>query len=278
MSMSARNDALSGLPARLASRSRYIMAGALLLLNGCAVGPDFTRPQAPAVERYTRMEQPSVTAEADGQVQRFHVGNAVAADWWRLFNSDELDAAVRRAIANNQNLQAAEASLRRSQADLKAGYGVFYPQVGASFAATRARVSPLQLSPGGIFNLFTLGATVSYALDVFGAQQRMVEALGAEVDYQRSAMAAAYLTLTGNTVNTMIAWSAYQAQIEATERLIGLQQEQLEIARTQAQAGTAPYSATLAIGSQLASTEGTLSPLRQKRDQAEHLLATDRKS
>ena len=93
-----------------------------------------------------------------------------------------------------------------------------------------------------MFNLFTLSASVSYALDVFGGQRRLVEGLRAEVDVARATEQATYLSLAANIVNTAIARAAYRAEIEATEQLIALEKQQVEIADVQAQAGTVPYA------------------------------------
>lgn len=254
-----------------------IAACALLALASCAVGPDFVRPDPPGVKRYTREALPEDGMEADGKQQRFVVGDAIAADWWRLFNSSELDGAVREAIVNNASLQSAQASLRQSQANLQAGYGVFYPQLDLGFSALRQRTSPLRLGINavvGTLNLFTLSTAVSYAIDLFGGARRTVEALGAEEDYQRNLMLATYLTLTGNVVNTLIAHAAYKAQIDATQRLIASQQEQLALIQVRAKAGTVPYSNVLSIQSQIAANQAALPALMQRRDQAEHLLAT----
>src|SRR5208283_3101197 len=158
-----------------------------LFMTGCAVGPDFVRPKPPAATQYTHEQTPEQTATADGQAQRFEMGATIAEDWWRLFNSPELDAVVRKAIDENRSLQSALAHLRQSQENLRAGYGVFFPQLNASFNATREKFSPTQFGiPLGssIFNLYTLNGTVSYALDVFGGERRTVENLGAQVDYQ----------------------------------------------------------------------------------------------
>ena len=68
---------------------------------------------------------------------------------------------------------------------MRSGYGIFYPTLDADAAATRERYSPANLgerSPGSVFNLFTLSASVSYALDLFGGQRRLVEGLRAGVD------------------------------------------------------------------------------------------------
>jgi NodT family efflux transporter outer membrane factor (OMF) lipoprotein len=188
-----------------------------------------------------------------------------------------LDSVMTEAFANNPTLQAAQASLRKSQDTLQAGYGVFFPQADASFAATRQRFSPVRFGSGvasSIFNLFTLSTTVSYAVDVFGGERRAVESLQAQVDFQHYTVLATYLTLSGNVVNAVIAQAAYGAQIQATEEFISLEQEQLRITATQAQAGTVPYANVLSIQSQLAATEATLPPLQQKLNQTDHLLAT----
>jgi NodT family efflux transporter outer membrane factor (OMF) lipoprotein len=256
----------------------WLPALSAAMLAGCAVGPDFVRPGRPKIDRYTYDAPPGTTISADGRAQRFEPGGRVAVDWWRLFKSPQLDAVIAEAMASSPTVQAAQASLRRSQETLRAGYGVFFPQIDGGFDVTRQRYNPIRvgqtLTKSSIFNLFTLSATVSYALDLFGGQRRAVESLRAQADVQGYTVQATYLTLSGNMVNTVIARAAYAAQIQATDELIGMQREQLRITETQAEAGTVPYSNVLSLQSQLAATEATLPPLRQKLAQTEHLLAT----
>jgi NodT family efflux transporter outer membrane factor (OMF) lipoprotein len=250
---------------------------ACLLLSACAAGPDFQRPAAPDLAHYAGTATPDATVAAQGVAQRFLPQKEVDTQWWRLFGSSALDGAVAEALAGNANLQSAQANLRASQENLRAGYGVFYPNLDLGFSALRERTSPLRLGINafsGIFNLYTLSASVAYALDVSGGQRRSVEALGAQADYGAQLLQATYLALTGNVVNTLIARAAYDAQIAATEELIARQQEQWQIARAQADAGTAPYSSVLAIASQLASSRASLQALRQKSDAAAHLYAS----
>ena len=187
-----------------------------------------------------------------------------------------LDAVVRQAISNNPTLQAAEASLRQSQDNLRAGYGLYFPQVQAGASATRQRAAPVQQgsqSSGSIFNLFTASGTISYTLDVFGGKRRTVEGLRAQADSQRYESEAAWLALSANVVNTSIARAAYAAQIRATEQLIELENQQLHLAETQARAGTATYSTVLSVRSLIAANQALLAPLEQNASQAEHLLA-----
>ncbi|MEI8187276.1 MAG: AdeC/AdeK/OprM family multidrug efflux complex outer membrane factor [Chlorobiaceae bacterium] len=249
----------------------------LLLLSGCAAGPDFVRPEATKAPGYNYGGDPKETASGDGLSQRFDDGVAPVANWWHMFSSKQLDAAVTEGLACNPGLQAAQASLRKSQENLRAGSGIFYPQVSAAFGQTRQQNSLAALGsslPGSIFNLTTLSASASYALDVFGGQRRAVEGLSAQVDQQRALTLGTYMMLTGNIVNTSIAIAAYHAELDESEELIALEKDQISIAEKQYQAGLTNYGAVLSLRIQLKALEATLPPLRQKLSQAEHLLAT----
>jgi outer membrane protein TolC len=88
---------------------------------GCAVGPDFVSPAAPEVAGYTQAKAPFETIPADGKQQHFEWGARVSRARWHLFQSDKLDQVIQLAMANNQTLQAAQARLHESQANLQAG-------------------------------------------------------------------------------------------------------------------------------------------------------------
>lgn len=254
----------------------FLMAAAAALSGGCAVGPDFARPAAPDVQRYTREPQRDDIGSAQGLTQRLVPDAEFRADWWRLFKSPALDAAVAQALANNPSLQAAEANLRIAQDNLRAGNGVFYPRLDAGLGAERARNAPVQQGSairGTVFNLVTLSGSIAYPLDLFGAERRTVEALGALVEAQEFSRLAAYLTLTANLVNTCIARAAYLAQIRSTEALIALETEQLRGIEAQVNAGIAPYANLLSQRSLIAGNRALLAPLRQRATQAGHLIA-----
>jgi len=249
---------------------------AFMMLTSCMVGPDFIKPKAPAVERYTQDVLQNETMIADGLMQHFELGAKVNADWWRLFNSTQLNILVSKALANNLTLQSAQANLRQSQANLQAGYGVFFPQVDAGFTPVRQQFSPARFgnnSASSIFNLYTFSTTVSYTLDVFGGERRNVESLEAQKDLQRYTELGTYLTLTGNIINAVIAKAAYQAEVETTEQWLALLQKQIKLTETQVSAGTVSYQAVVSLRSQLALVAATLPALKQKLNQTEHLQA-----
>lgn len=249
--------------------------GVALVVPGCAVGPDFHAPPAPGVDRYLRDGEVAQATSADGVAQRFTAAT-VPADWWHALGSPALDLAMEAAITANPGLQQAQANLRAAQDLLRAGAGVFYPQVAGSADVSRQAAVPARLGQTGVpslFTLWTLGASISYAVDLFGGNRRAVEALAAQAEGQRYAVAAAYLASTGNLVNAVIAHAAYRAQIDTTRSLIAVVREQMEIAHAQVEAGVVAHASELSLAAQLASLEASLPPLEQKRDQAAHLQA-----
>ncbi len=256
---------------------RAALALFLAILPGCSAGPDFVRPEAPGGKYYNNSGDPRETVPVNGHSQQFESGASAVANWWHLFNSPKLDAAVADALALNPGLQAAQASLRESQDNLRAGSGIFFPQAGALFSQSRQKSSPAAIgssAPATIFNLTTLSASVSYALDIFGGQRRAVEGLSAQVDQQRALTLGTYMMLSGNIVNTCVAIAAYHDEIEAVEEMIALEKDQIAIAEKQYQSGLTLYGAVLALRTQQAALEASLPPLRQRLSQAEHLLAT----
>jgi len=249
----------------------------LTMLGGCAVGPNFVRPPAPDTDRYTRELRNEATVEADSKTQHFIKSDFLVSDWWKLFDSDELNIIVNKAIINNPTLEVSEASLRQSQDNMRAGYGVFFPQIQAGASGSHQRISSAQQGSqtgSKIFNLITLSGSISYALDVFGGARRSVESLRAQADYQRYENVAAYLILSSNVVNTSIARAAYAAEISVTNDLINLEKQELSLTQIQVKAGRVSYANVLNVKSLIAQSQETLAPLKQYFSQSEDLLAT----
>lgn len=247
----------------------------LLVLCGCMLGPDFKSPAPPAVDHYNATGDPTKTIKAAGVEQHFNSNADVPADWWQMFGSADLNKMMTDAFAANPTVQAAEATLRVSQDNLRAGNGVFYPQANASGGAIREKFLPQQIGESGagnIFNLFTLSGAITYALDIFGGERRNVEALGAQVDYQQANLRAAYLTLSGNLVNAVIARAAYNAEIDDLQKIIDVEKQQVHFTETEYHAGIIPYANVLSLRTQLSASEAALPVLQQSLTSTENLL------
>jgi NodT family efflux transporter outer membrane factor (OMF) lipoprotein len=266
---------------RQSSRFTSVAVLSSLLAAGCAVGPDFKKPAAPAVTGYTDSPLAGTTGTAGvagGEAQRFVPGGDIAADWWTLFHSASLNELIEQSLTNNPDLKAAQAALSAAREGVLAQRGVYYPSVSAGFSASRQRQSG-QLAPTPnanvfLFNLFTPEVSVSYVPDVFGLNRRTVESLQAQAESVRFQMIATYNTLTANVVVTAIQQGSVQLQIEATRQLIDINNNTLQILRYQFAKGYANGLDVAAQESQLAQVAATLPPLLKQAAQLRDLMAT----
>lgn len=259
-----------------------VIAAGSMLLSGCAVGPDFKKPAAPAVSQYTAKPLPAATATASGeQSQRFVPGGDISGEWWTLFQSKPLNELIDQALANNPDLKAARAALAAAHENVLAQRGAFFPNVSASFSATRQSQSQ-NLAPAPNFpavpnefqyNLFTPQVTVSYAPDVFGLNRRTAESLEAQEQNVRFQMVATYTTLTSNVVVTAIQEASIDSQVEAVRELVALNGRLLDILQYQFDKGYASGVDLAAQKSQLAQTKAMLPPLLKQAAQLHDLMA-----
>ena len=117
----------------------------LVLVSGCAVGPNFRRPAPPSATGYTPDPLPAETASATGptgEAQRFAAGRDIPGQWWTLFHSKPLNALIEQSLTANPTLTAAQAALRHARENVYAQQGAYYPQIGAGFSASR-NLTPL---------------------------------------------------------------------------------------------------------------------------------------
>ena len=251
------------------------------MLAGCAAGPDFHAPDPPAVSRYTTGQQPTETVSADapgGQAQRF-VERDLPAEWWKLFQSDELDALVRQALADSPRLVQAQSKLVKAQQDLKVRRGATqFPKVDARLSGTRIDVSPESLDVPQLpietpFTLYDASVAISYTLDLAGKSRRELEGLQARVDYESFEREAARLTLAGNVVTAAIQEASLREQIQATEAMAALQERRIEILERREQAGGVARIDVVNQRGELARTRASLPPLRERLEQTRHRLA-----
>ena len=258
--------------------------GALVLtalLAGCAVGPDFVPPPAPDVQGYTPEPLGPRTASAatpGGQAQRFVRDLDLPGQWWTLFHSKPLNALVERALANNADVEAAQAALRVARQNVRAQVGSLFPQVDAGFSGLRT-LPPItgpeidNSSVAPTFNLFTTQLSVSYTPDVFGATRRAIETLEAQADAQRFQLEATYLTLTSNLAGAAVQEASLRGQIVATNQIIKIERDVLDLLRQQRKAGQIAELDVAAQEAALAQSEQTLPPLQKALAQQRDLLA-----
>ena len=254
---------------RARRRVGALSAGLTLVLAGCVVGPDFQRPAPPDVHEYLPPEPPaSRTESATEAAQRVALGSRVPAQWWELFHCPRLDETLRQAIAASYSLAAARSTLAQAREAILEARAAFYPQISFGASARRGTAAG-----GGVSNLFSLGPSVSYSIDAFGGTRRHVEEVSALAESERYQLAAAYLTLTGNSVVQAITIASTRFQIATVESLIRNDEKNLDLVQREFNAGKVARSEVLTAAAQREADRTQLPGLHQQLNVARHALA-----
>ena len=264
------------------ARFAGLSLSALLLASCAAVGPNYKPPEPPANHGYAMAGDIANT----GQLQT-DVGAKVLDDWWTLFQSPGLNALMREAIANNLTLEQARVHLAEAQSAEKAQGGLLTADATAGYKRERANLiafsggafSPSSL-PGGLsfptnpqYNLYSIGGSVSYNLDLFGGERRLRESLKAQTEAQARELDAAYLTLTGKVVEQVLTAADANIQMQALQAIADADREDLNMILKAKAAGGATEADVAMARQQLALDSSAVPPQRQRLAAARHAMA-----
>lgn len=258
----------------------YLMVSAAwLATTGCVVGPNFKKPPAPNVGGYTPAPISTTTGTPNvggGEAQHLLEGQDIPGEWWALFHSKPLNDLIEQSLKANPDLKAAQAALLVAHENVLAQKGYYYPSLGASLTADRSKtssvVSPFTASGALYYSLFTPQVGVSFVPDVFGLNRRTVEGLRAQEQQVRFALAATHITLSSNLVAAAIQEASLRAQVAATQELIKISTNILQILQNQFAYGYVSRLDVAAQEAQLAQVQATLPPLMKQLAQQRDLL------
>src|SRR6185503_19483964 len=118
-----------------------------LLLSGCAVGPDYKRPDAPTSAEFKEASDAWKQAQPRDEIAR--------GTWWEIFGDPLLNELVAKVDVSNQSLAATEAQFRQAQAALTVARGPFFPSLDGNASITRSR------SPTGVVGGTTAGRIIT---------------------------------------------------------------------------------------------------------------------
>ncbi|MDR3322631.1 MAG: TolC family protein, partial [Zoogloeaceae bacterium] len=197
--------------------------GVACLFSGCAIGPDFQRPENALPEKYGQVGTPNPNVVRSSATRCEGVWYAdddlpaacvtttpVNPEWWTLFGDAELNRLMALALDNNQDLQAAIARMEAAQAAAREAGAEYYPNVDLEGSSIRNRTSAKTASGKQMGRMTStnrrVALDISYELDLWGRIRRSNEAARAEAlagEFARdtvqialaSQLAAEYLTL-----------------------------------------------------------------------------------
>ena len=250
-------------------------------LIACTMGPDFVRPDSPKAMSFLP-DAPTefVSGGIDGsESQRIVQDLDIPSQWWGVFESPELNGLIKQALIANPDIQAAAAALKAAQQNARAQRATLFPTVQSNFGAASNQVPNFLSAPTAdpnnyTYSLFTLGLTLTYNLDLWGANRRQIESLEALAEAQCFQLEGAYLSLAANVVAAAILEASLRAQLESTQRIIATQRDTLDILNRQSGLGAVTGADVAAQQAALAQVEATLPPLQKALAQQRNLLAT----
>jgi NodT family efflux transporter outer membrane factor (OMF) lipoprotein len=258
-----------------------LTAMALLLAQGCTVGPHYQPPALPNIAAYAPLPAANATASAPGpggNAQRFDISDGIPAQWWTEFHSTALDSMVQQALSNSPLLAEATAKLRQAQEELNARTGATrYPTVGGNTSVVQQQINlaayGIPIANPSPFTLLNGSVAVSYALDIFGGNRRLIEGLRAQTAYQQWQLEGARLMLAGNVVSAAIRQAQLNSQIEITRRMLDVEQQELKIVEARRRAGGASDYEVSSQLTAVAQARALLPPLDQQLDAVNDQLA-----
>jgi len=242
------------------------LLASLTVLAGCTVGPDYRG--APDV---------TGTGHANAFVRAPSAGvtpTRAPSQWWNTLNDAQLTALIDAALAHNQNLQAAQARLRESRAQLQRQRADALPTVSADAAALRARkpdISGLQTSQNntasrgqGPLQLYTAGFDASWEADLFGGTRRAIEAASAQADAVNADLADTQVSLAAEVAQAYINLRDQQQRLALANQSAELEQQTLVLIQQRRARGVAGDADVERQTTQVENTRATLIPLDEQ--------------
>ncbi|MEB5838481.1 efflux transporter outer membrane subunit [Pantoea dispersa] len=242
------------------------------LLAGCAVGPDYHRPDAPLAKRY--MDESALLSRSVSRPTSFAV-------WWEGFNDPLLSQFVTEALSQNLDLAQATARMTQSRAGLGAASAALLPSANVSGQAARAYQSDetplgqvLSSRPDNnrYGNSYEVDLNAGWEIDLYGGLRRGREAALADYQASEAGVAATRLAVAAQTADIYITLRGLQARLEIAEKQVRTQQELLEKVKLLQTKGLVPMFQVRQAEGALAQIQATVPVFRTGLDSAMNAL------
>src|SRR5271168_2110087 len=248
-----------------------------LALAGCgAFGPPRDPPHIAASANYSPAATPAQLPTADGVAQRLVQSAPPIRQWWREYQSKELDAMVEEALANSPSLAAAHSNLKAARESLRSQIGnSLVPSVDLVASPNRERALGIPVLPQETFleNIFVAQVQASYTFDFFGAAVLADRALARQVQEQALQLESTRRALATNVVVAAIDAASLYAQVDAMSELIAASEERARQTAARYKIGSAARDDMLAAEVDAANAAATLPPLRAQLLAVRHAQA-----
>ena len=250
------------------AQSTRLVAIALVaaLVPGCAVGPNYSRPEMPAPPPAHRF------FEGEAQAQ-----SLADFPWWEVIKDPQLHVLIREAIANNLDLRTATARVAETRAQYGIARSFLFPEVGIAGGYTAQQVSRLSepsqgTVAGKTYQNYSAGIPISWEIDLFGRIRREKEAAFAAYLATEEGRRAAIITLVADVASTYLFLRELDLQLDVARRTVQTNEESVRFYENRLQGGVSNrLEVDRAVGNR-ARTAVVIPDLERQIAVAEHAL------
>ena len=233
----------------------------LLVISGCAVGPDYQRPDAPV---------PSSFKELKGWREALPGDQKIGAKWWEAFGDPILNTLAEQINVSNQSIALAESQYRQAQAALQLTRAGYFPTVGAGAAFTRSKASGDNVSA---VNQHQVSLNAAWEIDLWGRVRRQVESSSASAEASFADLQAMRLSMQTELALNYFQLRTLDAQKKNYDEAVQAYEKALELTQNRYKAGVAAQADVAVAQTQLKSTQAQAIDIGIQRAQLEHALA-----
>ena len=237
---------------------------ALLWLSGCAVGPDYKRPDVDTPDNWPTNSMTSANPDI-----------ALYQDWWVAFRDPVLDKMIETALQNNQDLAAAIARVDQAAALARSSRTQLLPRFDATGNYNRGRVSELTNDPTlPLFGDVETGdITATWELDLWGKLRRRYEASKANFYATAFERDAAQLSIASQVAHTYFQLRALDAELQVSINTLKSREESLVLRNKRFRGGLTSALDLRQAEAEAASARADVPRYRQGMEQTEHALS-----
>ncbi len=237
---------------------------AFLLAAGCAVGPDYRRPDVPVPESFLN----EVKTAAD----------TVNTQWWTQFNDPVLDKLIAEALANNKNVKIAAANIEQAAGVLWQVRSPIFPQLNYSGAAQRSRLTELAATPLSAAvpnpqNAFQLLGAATWEIDLWGRIRRLTESARANLLATGYAQRGVVLSLVGSVASSYVQLRGLDEQLRIARLTLSTYAESVRLFELQFQYGVVSQMNVEQARSQYETAAASIPSIESQIAQTEYAIS-----
>ena len=238
-----------------------------LILSGCSFAPTYQVPDAITPTTYKE--------ESGDWIKADLMPTALPADWWKNYNDPQLNLLEDQVTAANQTLQLAVAQYDQARATARAARAAYFPSISGNASANHQQSSRTQANnaPNNLYNDFTLGADLSYEVDVWGRVRNTVAANEDQAEASADDLAGVALSLHAELATDYFALCGDDAAQAILDQTVDADQEALSLTQRLYKGGAAAESDVDQAETQLQTAKTQATEMRLQRSQLEHAIA-----